>query len=326
MSMPKNGPPESLSESIKEILNRGPDGGAPGQPAVTPASNDVFDAPLGAGVTLALTGRHLACVDSPHQRIDIVELDALGGAYRLDGRFMASVSDAHICHESMVHPLLLAHGAVQRVLVIGGGDGGSAREALRHPGVTEVTVAELDLAVVDAVHTWLPALADGAFDDPRTHLSIGDAAVFVRDAVARGEHFDAVIFDLTEADGSAASLHGTAFFRQVRTLLGTRGAVALQLGSPWFQGTLVRHVLDALREVFPCVNPMTVDVPLYGGGWALAVASDTLDVAGASRDALTRHAGQTDLSGLRHYSIARHAALFDWPPQLDPVLGKPSGR
>lgn len=281
-----------------------------------------YEAPLGpwAGYTFAATPVY--ATTSPHQHIEIVDLPAFGEfgrAYRLDGRFMASLADAHICHECMVHPLLLAHGNAQRVLILGGGDGGSAREALRHASVREVVVAELDAQVPAAILRYMPALADGAFDDPRTTLVIGDARDLVDAALASGERFDAIVFDLTEADGDAASLHDAAFFAKVRNLLGPRGGIALQLGAPWFEGAQVRRMLDALHSVFACVLPMSAYVPLYGTQWALAIASNSLTAS--DLDALTANLSSTALQGVRHYSPARHAALFDIPTELSTILG-----
>lgn len=285
-----------------------------------------FSAPLGPSATYAFAGRSVVQVTSPYQHIEIVDLPAfgpLGRAYRLDGRFMASLADAHICHECMVHPLLLAHGDAKRVLVIGGGDGGSAREALRYTGVKEVVVAELDAQVPATVLQHMPLLADGAFDDPRTTLVIGDARDFVEAAQVHGERFDAVIFDLTEADGTAGPLHDAAFFAQVRAILTPCGGIAVQLGAPWFARAQVRRMLDALRSVFTHVRPMTAYVPLYGSLWALAVASDALDVRTADPSTLqtaARAASPDALRGLRHYAVSRHAALFDLAPDLIEIL------
>lgn len=278
-----------------------------------------FTAPIGPWAGYSFSGHPIFAVTSRWQHIEVVDLPAfgaLGRAYRLDGRFMASLADAHICHECMVHPLLLAHGQACRVLILGGGDGGSAREALRHASVREVVVAELDAQVPATITQHMPALADGAFDDPRTRLVIGDARTFVDAALSRGERFDAVIFDLTEADGDATTLHDTPFFAKVRALLTPRGGIALQLGAPWFDGARVRRMLDALRSVFPVVRPMTAYVPLYGTLWALAIAGDSLDVRNIA------NALPESLRTLRHYAPSRHAALFDIPPDLAAILGE----
>lgn len=278
-----------------------------------------YTAPLGQWAGYSFAAHPVFAATTAHQHIEILDLPAfgaLGRAYRLDGRFMASLADAHICHECMVHPLMLAHGSVERVLILGGGDGGSAHEALRHTGVREVVVAELDAQVPATILRYMPALAGGAFDDPRTTLVIGDARHLVDAALARGERFDAVIFDLTEADGEAATLHDAAFFAKIRALLTPRGGIALQLGAPWFEADPVRQMLAALRSVFACVQPITTYVPLYGTQWALVFASDSLDVRASVSDALP-----DTLQPLRHYSPSRHAALFDIPPELKDALG-----
>ncbi|MFJ2994640.1 polyamine aminopropyltransferase [Pandoraea sp. NPDC087047] len=289
----------------------------------TPPSTRPYSANIGQWAGYTFAAHPVFATTSSHQHIEVVDLPAfgeLGRAYRLDGRFMASLADAHICHECMVHPLLLAHGNARRVLILGGGDGGSAREALRHASVSEVVVAELDPQVPATILQHMPALANGAFDDPRTTLVIGDARDLVDAALARGERFDAVIFDLTEADGDAASLHDAPFFAKVRTLLGPRGGITLQLGAPWFEGLQVRRMLDALRSVFTFVRPMTAYVPLYGAQWALALASDSLDMRDI--DALTAGTLPTGLNGLRHYAPSRHAVLFDISPELRAILGE----
>ncbi|WP_224788955.1 polyamine aminopropyltransferase [Pandoraea terrae] len=276
--------------------------------------------PLSPHVTYGFTGRRVASIDTPHQRIEVIDTDALGRAYRLDGRFMASLADAHICHECMVHPLLLAHGAVQRVLILGGGDGGSAREVLRYSGVASVVVAELDAAVVAMTQRYLPSLADGAFDDPRTLLAPGDAVAYVDTAHAHGAHFDGIIFDLTEPDGIAASLHGDAFFARVKDVLAPGGAIALQLGAPWHQTAAVRRMLAALRRHFRIVRPMTAYVPLYGALWALACASDTVDPVALSSRAAAKALVQHGIGPLRHYDGARHASLFSLTADVAALL------
>src|SRR3546814_11334113 len=94
----------------------------------------------------------------------------------------------------MSHVPLFAHGDARRVLVIGGGDGGVLREVLKHPVEAAVEV-ELDKGVVDASVRWLPSISDGAYDDPRTRLIIGDGAKFMAET---DEKFDVIIVDSTD--------------------------------------------------------------------------------------------------------------------------------
>lgn len=154
----------------------------------------------------------------------------------------------------------------------------------------------------------MPALADGAFDDPRTTLVVGDARDFVDATLHNGNRFDVVIFDLTEADGEAAPLHDRAFFaKSPRDTLAT-GGIALQLGAPWFEaapGTVhARCPALGIRfgSAFDNVRPSVRHA--VGAGFA----SDSLDVRTSVPASLP-----DSLRHLRHYSPSRHAALFEHP-------------
>ena len=130
--------------------------------------------------------RRLASVDSPYQRIEVWDTPQLGRLFTLDGRPMTSAGDEFIYHECMVHPAALAHPSPKAALVLGGGDGGAARQLLRHPGIERIVVAELDAEVVRLTREYLPEVHGGAFDDPRVELVIGDAADFVAGGPSNG--------------------------------------------------------------------------------------------------------------------------------------------
>ncbi|ANB73993.1 spermidine synthase [Paraburkholderia phytofirmans OLGA172] len=128
----------------------------------------------------------LARVDSPYQRIEVWDTPQLGQLFTLDGRPMTSTGDEFIYHECMVHPAALAHPSPKTALVLGGGDGGAARQLLKHPSIERIVVAELDAEVVRMTREYLPEVQGGAFDDPRVELVIGDAAHYVAGAAHGG--------------------------------------------------------------------------------------------------------------------------------------------
>ena len=132
-----------------------------------------------------------------HQRLRVFENAKFGRILTLDNVVQTTTGDEYVYHEMMAHVPILAHGAASRVLIIGGGDGGMAREALRHPGVTHVTMVEIDAGVVEFSKEYLPMLSDGAFDDPRLNLVIADGADFVATTESR---FDVIIIDSTDPD------------------------------------------------------------------------------------------------------------------------------
>lgn len=278
--------------------------------------------------------RQLARVDSPHQRIEVWDTPQLGRLFTLDGQPMTSAGDEFIYHECMTHPAALAHPAPRAALVLGGGDGGAAKQLLRYASIERIVVAELDDEVVRLTREHLPDVHGGAFDDPRVELVIGDAAKYVAECVARqaapapGEMpmpcdlFDLVVFDLTPPDSPAASLYTPAFFADLKRILAPQAALSLHLGSPYFHAARVTALLANLRQTFAIVRPLAAYVPLYGSLWMMAIASDTLDPASLAEPELAARLAQRGLHGLRFYDAAMHAALFAAPHAVRDKLGR----
>ena len=113
-----------------------------------------------------------------HQDLVIFENNLFGRVLALDGVVQTTEGDEFVYHEMMTHVPILAHGQARQILIIGGGDGGMARECLRHSDVEQVTMVEIDAGVVELCRTYLPSLSAGAFDDPRLRLEIADGARF----------------------------------------------------------------------------------------------------------------------------------------------------
>ena len=138
---------------------------------------DWLNANSGYGTT---TLRTLAEIQSPYQRVEVYDTQQFGKLFRLDGRLMTSEGDEFFYHECMTHPAALAHPNPESILVIGGGDGGSSEELLKHPSVQRIVVAELDPVVIDISKKWLGAIHKDAFEDPRLEVKIGDGFEFVK--------------------------------------------------------------------------------------------------------------------------------------------------
>ena len=265
----------------------------------------------------------LARVDSPYQRIEVWETRQLGRLFTLDGRPMTSTGDEFIYHECMVHPAALAHPAPKAALVLGGGDGGAARQLLAHPGIERIVVAELDEQVVRLTREYLPDVHGGAFDDARVELLIGDAAHYVAAADdAQSMQFDLIVFDLTPPDSPAAGLYTTAFYRQLKRVMSPTAALSIHLGSPYFHAGRTAGLLDDLRRAFAVVRIMSTFIPLYGSLWMMATASDTLDPAALTADDVTARLAARRIDALKHYSAATHAGLFAASPSASGKLGQ----
>lgn len=254
--------------------------------------------------------RRLACVDSAWQHIEVWDTPQLGCLFTLDGRPMTSAGDEFVYHECMTQPAALTHPAPRKALVLGGGDGGAARQLLGHPGIERIVVAELDPDVVRLTGDYLPQVRGGAFDDPRVELVIGDAAAFV---ARTQERFDLVVFDLTPPDSPAAGLYTPAFYRELKHVMTADALISLHLGSPWHHAGRIERLLTGLAASFAVVRPLAAYVPLYGALWLMAVASDRPDPAAMDAATLRARMKARGIEGLRFYEAGLHAALFSAP-------------
>ncbi|RQG99903.1 polyamine aminopropyltransferase [Paraburkholderia dinghuensis] len=261
-----------------------------------------------ADAVYGFPGAHrLACVDSAWQRIEVWNTPQLGCLFTLDGRPMTSAGDEFIYHECMTHPAALTHPAPRAALVLGGGDGGAARQLLGHRGIERIVVAELDPDVVRLTGEYLPQVRGAAFDDPRVELVIGDAAAFVARAQ---ERFDLVVFDLTPPDSPAAGLYTPAFYAGLKRVMTDDALISLHLGSPWHHASRIGALLEGLRASFAVVRPLAAYVPLYGSLWLMAIASDGLDPVTTDAATLRARLDERGIGGLRLYDADLHAALF----------------
>lgn len=257
---------------------------------------------LGLAVTASLHSEQ-----SEFQRVEVIETRYLGKVLVLDGVFMTSEADEFYYHEMIVHPVLVTAPSIERVLIIGGGDGGTAREVLRHPGVRECVMVEIDPAVVSACKTHMPDIARGAWDDPRLDLRFEDGVRYLREAEAGA--FDVVILDGSDPVGPAEGLFDRSFYENARRVLGDRGVFALQSESPTVYEALFFEIQETLRGVFGASHPYFGSVFLYGAGmwtWTLAsVEGDPLAVRADRLEAIE--------AGCRYYNGEIHRACFAQP-------------
>jgi spermidine synthase len=203
----------------------------------------------------------------------IVETGAYGKALVLDGKWQSSQHDEFLYHEALVHPAMIARRAPKRVLVLGGGEGATVREALRWRSVERVTMVDIDGDVVEACREHLAEMHQGAFDDPRTELVIGDALELLD---ATDERWDVVISDLSDPieEGPSYRLFTREYFEKIRRVLDDEGTFVVQAGpvapaEMRLHGRLVRTV----RAVFPSVVSYASHVPTYASPWGFALGS-----------------------------------------------------
>lgn len=252
---------------------------------------------------------------SPFQAVEVVETAGHGKLLLIDGMTMVSERDEFVYHEMIAHVPLFLHPRPRRVLVIGGGDGGSVREVLRHRSVERCVLAEIDPLVVEASRRYLPSTA-AKLSDKRCEVKIGDGVAFVRET---SERFDVVIVDSTEPFGPAKELFGPAFYKDVRRVLTEDGIVVSQAGSPFYEIATIKNLARLLKPVFPVVDAYLFTNLTYPGGlWAFTYASKGLRPV---RDFKPARVSAARLP-LRWYNADVHTGAFALPQFLKDALGR----
>ncbi len=250
---------------------------------------------------------------SPYQRVDIVETAGHGRMLLNDGMVMLSERDEAIYHEMIAHVPLFVHPAPRTVLIIGGGDGGTAREVLRHAGIRRVVLVEIDAMVVAACREHLPSVS-AALSDPRLELRMADGVAYMRDT---DELYDVILVDSTDPVGPAAPLFDGEFYRNAARRLTAGGILISQAESPFYDGDIQSAMLAAQRPFFERLHLYQFSNLTYPGGlWSFGFAAKGLcPIADFQPD-------RPSASGLKmeYYTPAVHHAAFALPAFLEKRL------
>ena len=246
-----------------------------------------------------------------YQDAIVFESSLLGRVLVLDGFVQTTERDEFIYHEMISHVALMAHGAVREVLIIGGGDGGTLEEVLKHRSVVRATMVELDPGVVEIARTYLPGISRGAFDDPRTELVFGDGVWFVAETERQ---FDVIIVDSTDPFGPGEALFTQTFYADCGRRLRPGGILVAQSGNVFLERDRLEACLARVGSVFRDTSFILTSVPAYlGGPFVFAWASDDP----AKRMLSVAELATRPVPGyLRCYTPAVHAASFVHPPWM----------
>ncbi len=277
---------------------------------------DWFDEALhlaeaGQGYVQRFLNERTVCREkTAHQDLVIFETPAFGRVLALDGVVQTTEKDEFAYHEMLAHVPLFAHGDVSRVLIIGGGDGGTLREVLRHD-VDRAVLVDIDRRVIDLCRAHMPSLSEGAFNDPRGRVVIADGAKYVAES---RETFDAVIVDSTDPAGPGEGLFSERFYCDCKALLEPGGVLATQSGVPYLQGDEAKATVRRLGANFTEAMLYLTAVPSYVGGFmALGFATDDAALKDVPPDVLAGRFSDASI-GTRYYTPEMHKAAFVLPP------------
>ncbi|SDZ83727.1 spermidine synthase [Desulfuromusa kysingii] len=223
------------------------------------------------GITIKTT-KTLFSGKSQYQQLDIVETLEFGRMMLLDGLVMVTERDEFIYHDMITHPALFTHPNPKKVLVIGGGDGGSIREIMKHPEVELAVLCEIDGLVIEKSIEYLPTMASAINgSNPRVKLHVDDGLAYIRD---HQNEFDVILVDSTDPIGPAVGLFEENFYRLVFSALKDDGIMIAQSESPFYHADIQKSMYHNLRAVFPIVEMYQAFIPTYPSGfWSFAFSS-----------------------------------------------------
>lgn len=201
---------------------------------------------------------------SDFQDIVVADSKEFGRMLVLDGVFQTSIKDEFMYHESIVHIPMFLHPNPKRVLIIGGGDGGSAREAVRHPEVESVAMVDIDGKVIELSKQYFPEISKAMLEDnPKLTVTVGDGIAFMRQAE---NYYDVIIVDCSDPVGPGEGLFTCDFYKDTFKALKDDGIFVQQTESPFMHGKLVKDVFDCVSDIFPIARLYTAFIPLYPSG------------------------------------------------------------
>lgn len=256
------------------------------------------------------------------QDMYVVSSGAYGKALVLDGKWQSCTGDEFLYHEPLVHPAMVLHGKPKNVLILGGGEGATAREVLRWKSVRRCVMIDIDGEVVEACKKHLPEMHQGAFDDPRLEVVIADALDYLDKS---GADWDVVISDLSDPieEGPSFQLFTREYFARVKKVLSPDGVVSVQAG-PVAPANLQLHVrlVNTLKNVYDSVRSYTSSTVTYASPWGFAVCRakpiDAKPEPGRTDDILK----EQGVTNLKMFDGVTMLGLFQVPKHIRAMIEK----
>ncbi len=253
---------------------------------------------------------------SPYQTIEVLDTDTFGSSLVLDGIMQTTTGDEFIYHEMLAWVPLSVHPHPERVLVIGGGDGGLVREVLGSSRVKHLDLVEIDPMVVEVSKKYLHRHVT-AFEDPRLSLIIRDGMAYLQEPDI--EPYDLILVDSTDPEGTGpgAVLYTPEFHQRVFSALNPDGIYVQQTGTPIYNPEVLSEASHSVAQIFPLCRVYWCAVPTYPGGFFTFTSGSKAIELAVPNPTLPRHRGDW-------YTPEMHVASFHLPPMIARLLPKPA--
>lgn len=261
---------------------------------------------------------------TPYQLIQLVRSPVFGDMLIIDGDVQSTSKDEYIYHEALVHPAMILSKSPEIVFIIGGGEGATLREVLRHKTVRKAFMIDIDSEAVELAKKHLTNWHRGSFDDPRSTVINVDARKFLENEVSSGS-CDVIISDLTEPyeEGPSFRLFTKEFFQVVYERLKDTGVFVLQ--ASLLRVTtheMHRAIRTTLKSVFPVVRSYTAYVPSFDTTWSFLIASKHSDPLNLTKEAIDAYLASNISGELSFYDSETHTALFNLPKDIRRILAE----
>lgn len=263
------------------------------------------------GITCRIRKTLYAPEDTGIQEMAVVETGQFGKMLILDGTVQTTIGDEFVYHEMIAHIPLFTHPNPKKVLVIGGGDGGTIREIMKHPSVEEAHLVEIDGSVVEVSKKFLPEISC-ELDNPKVKIIITDGIEYVKKM--RGE-YDVIIVDSPDPVGPAEGLFKSTFYQDIHDALKEDGLFVAQTESPFYHEELISRVTSSIKGIFPITKLYLASIPTYPSGlWSFTMGSKKYNPLETGAENFQRK------METRYYTPNIHQAVFALPKFVEDMV------
>jgi len=259
--------------------------------------------------------------ETEFQKVDIIET-RFGKHLLLDGKTQSTEKDEYIYHEALVHPIMFTHPDPRKILILGGGEGATLREVLKHKTVTHITMVDIDKKLIELCQQYLYEWHRGSFQDPKVKLKFTDGRRFLEEE--EDSQYDVIILDLTDPtrDSPSARLYTKEFYTLVFKTLKDDGMMVTQATSVRYTTDVFATLYKTIKTVFPIARAYGVFVPAFLSDWGFVIGSKKYDPLQIDRNVLKKRI-EARLNGeLKYYDEDLHYALFIFGKDIKEVLKK----
>ncbi len=257
--------------------------------------------------------------ETKYQTISIVDIPLRGKVLIIDGKIQSALGDEWIYHEALVHPSMILHPNPRKVLVLGGGEGATIREVLRHKTVEEVVMVDIDEEMIRVARKYLTEWHQGSFDDPRVKLVIKDGREYLKKSE---NEYDVIIIDLTDPVKGSPSmyLYTREFYQLVFRALKENGIFVTQSTQMAPESNVYAVIYATVKSVFPIARLYRIFVPVFLQEWSFTLGSKKYDPLLLSKEEIEGRIENRIKDVLRLYDGEAHLGMFSLPKYVRQLI------